>query len=141
MTIRKTALDGATVATIDRITQMLLAQLEAQTQAALVLLDQAPPDQRDAFLAQLAEVRGRLVRLRAAVVGPVTPVLVEAAGGLGRRLEERAPSGAYAARRSLRASWTASRKARGFRPRSAAAHAPDPAARDGPVPSSATCPR
>lgn len=76
MTIRKTALDGATVATIDRITQMLLAQLEAQTQAALALLERAPPEQRDAFLAQLAELRGRLVRLRAAVVGPVTPVLV-----------------------------------------------------------------
>jgi hypothetical protein len=79
VTIRKTALDGATVATIDRITQMLLAQLEAQAQAALVLLDQAPPDQRDAFLAELAELRGRLVRLRAAVVGPVAPVLVKRA--------------------------------------------------------------
>jgi hypothetical protein len=83
VTIRKTALHGVTVATIDRITQMLLAQLEAQTLAALVLLDQAPPGQRDAFLAQLAEVRGRLVRLRAAVVGPVAPVLVTA-GGLGK---------------------------------------------------------
>ena len=76
MTIRKTALDRATVATIDRITQMLLAQLEAQARAALVLLDQAPPDQRDAFLAQLAEVRGRLVRLRRRVVGSSAPVLV-----------------------------------------------------------------
>jgi hypothetical protein len=80
VTIRETALDGATVATIDRITQILLAQLEAQARAALVLLDQAPPDQRDAFLAQLAEVRGRLVRLRPAVVGPVVPVLVRRAG-------------------------------------------------------------
>ena len=52
------------MAKIDRITQMLLAQLEAQTQAALALLEQAPPEQRDAFLAQLAELRGRLVRLR-----------------------------------------------------------------------------
>jgi len=76
LTTRKTALDSATVAKIDRITQFLLAQLEAQTQAALVLLDQAPPDQRDAFLAELAELRGRLVRLRARVVGPVAPVLV-----------------------------------------------------------------
>jgi len=79
VTIRKTALDAATVATIDRITRMLLAQLEAQAQAALVLLDQAPADQRDAFLAELAALRGRLVRLRAAVVGPVTPVLVKRA--------------------------------------------------------------
>jgi len=81
VTIRKTALDGATVATIDRITRMLLAQLEAQTQAALALPEQAPPDQRDAFLAQLAELRGRLVRLRAAVVGPVAPVLMKRASG------------------------------------------------------------
>jgi hypothetical protein len=79
VTIRKTALDGATVATIDRIAQMLLAQLEAQAQAALVLLDQAPPDQRDAFLAELAALRGRLVRLRTAVVGAVAPVLVKRA--------------------------------------------------------------
>lgn len=76
MTVRKSALDEATVATIDRITQMLLAQLEAQTQAALVLLDQAPVDRRDAFLAELAALRGRLVRLRASVVGPVAPVIV-----------------------------------------------------------------
>jgi hypothetical protein len=77
VTIRKTALDAATVAKIDRITQMLLTQLEAQGQAALVLLDQAPAEQRDAFLAELAELRGRLVRLRAAVVGPTAPVLVK----------------------------------------------------------------
>jgi hypothetical protein len=76
VTIRKTALDRGTVATIDRITQMLLSQLEAQTHAALALLERAPPEQRDAFLAQLADLRGRLVRLRAAVVGPEAPVLV-----------------------------------------------------------------
>jgi hypothetical protein len=76
VTDRKTTLDGGTVAKIDRITQMLLAQLEAQARAALVLLDQAPPDQRDAFLAELAALRGRLVRLRARVIGPSAPVLV-----------------------------------------------------------------
>jgi hypothetical protein len=76
VTGRKTTRDGGTVAKIDRITQLLLAQLEAQTQAALVLLDQAPADQRDAFLAELAELRGRLVRLRARVIGPSAPVLV-----------------------------------------------------------------
>jgi hypothetical protein len=79
VTIRKTALDGATVATIGRITQLLLAQLEAQARAALVLLDQAPPDQRGAFRAELAALRGRLMRLRAAVVGAVAPVLVKRA--------------------------------------------------------------
>jgi len=68
------------VAKIDRITQMLLTQLEAQTQVALALLERATPEQRDAFLAQLAELRGRLVRLRTAVVGSTTPVLVKRAG-------------------------------------------------------------
>ena len=77
MTIRKTALDGATVATIDRITQILLAQLEAQARAALVLLEHAPPDRREAFLTQLAELRGRLVRLRAALMGRSPSVLVK----------------------------------------------------------------
>lgn len=76
MSGRRTALDSGTVATIDRITQLLLSQLEAQAQAAMVLLEQAQPDQRDAFLAQLAELRGRLVRLRARVIGPVAPALV-----------------------------------------------------------------
>ena len=53
-----------------------LVQLEAQTQAALALLERASPEQRDAFLAQVAELRGRLARLRAAVSGPTAPVLV-----------------------------------------------------------------
>ena len=56
---------------------MLLTQLEVQTQVALALLERAPPEQRDAFLAELAELRGRLVRLRAAVVGSTAPVLVK----------------------------------------------------------------
>lgn len=76
MTNPKTTLDAGTVAKIDRITQTLLAQLEAQTQAALTLLEQAPPEQRDAFLAQLAELRGRLVRLRRALVGSTAPAIV-----------------------------------------------------------------
>jgi hypothetical protein len=79
VTTRKTALDAATVATVDRITQMLLAQLEAQTQTALALLECAPPEKRAEFLLELAALRGRLVRLRAAVVGPVAPVLVKRA--------------------------------------------------------------
>ena len=76
MTTRKTVLDSGTVAKIDRLTQLLLSQLEAQAQAALVLLDQAPAGQRDAFLAELAELRGRLVRLRTQLVGPTAPVLI-----------------------------------------------------------------
>ena len=76
MTRPKTTLDAGTVAKIDRITQMLLAQLEAQTQAALALLERAPPEQRDAFLAELAELRGRLVRLRRGLVGTSRPALV-----------------------------------------------------------------
>jgi hypothetical protein len=67
---------GETAATIDRITRSLLEQLELQTRAALALLAQAPPKKRDALLAQLAETRGRLVRLRAGVLGATTPVLV-----------------------------------------------------------------
>ena len=59
MTSPQTALDAGTVAKIDGLTQMLLAQLEVQTWAALVLLERAPPEQRDAFLAQLAELRGQ----------------------------------------------------------------------------------
>ena len=67
---------GETAATIDRITRSLLEQLELQTRAALALLEQAPPEKRDALLAQLAETRGRLVRLRAGVLGATAPVLV-----------------------------------------------------------------
>ena len=67
---------GETAATIDRITRSLLEQLELQRRAALTLLEQAPPEKRDALLAQLAETRGRLVRLRAGVLGATAPVLV-----------------------------------------------------------------
>ena len=77
MTSNRTARGGGdTAATIDRITRSLLEQLELQTRAALTLLEQAPPEKRDALLAQLAETRGRLVRLRAVVLGATAPVLV-----------------------------------------------------------------
>ena len=76
MTSPQTALDAGTVAKIDGLTQMLLAQLEVQTWAALVLLERAPAEQRDAFLARLAELRGQLVRLRRGVVGSTAPALV-----------------------------------------------------------------
>jgi hypothetical protein len=76
VTSRKSTLDSGTVSKIDRITQMLLVQLEAQTQAALALLERASPEQRDAFLAQVAELRGRLARLRRNLVGSTAPTLV-----------------------------------------------------------------
>jgi len=77
MTSKQSARGGGdTAATIDRITRSLLEQLELQTRAALALLEQAPPEKRDALLAQLAETRGRLVRLRAVVLGATAPVLV-----------------------------------------------------------------
>lgn len=72
-------LDDNSAAIIDRITRTLLDQLQLQTQAALALLEQAPEGQRDALLAQIAETRGRLVRLRSAVLGRAAPSLVAAA--------------------------------------------------------------
>ena len=76
MDSRKTRLDSKAAATVERITRDLLEQLRLQTEAALALLEHAAPEQRDAFLAQLAETRGRLVRLRARVLGPIGPALV-----------------------------------------------------------------
>lgn len=76
MTARKTALDREAAAMIDRITRMLLAQLEVQTQAASALLERAAPERRDEVLVEIAELRGRLVRLRVRVLGAAAPVLV-----------------------------------------------------------------
>lgn len=76
---------GGTQAIVDRITRSLLEQLDHQTRAALTLLKEAPPERREAFLAQLAEVRGRLVRLRARVLGASTPTLVRAHPSRGDR--------------------------------------------------------
>lgn len=72
-------LDHDSTAMIDRITQTLLEQLHLQTQAALTLLERAPEEQRDALLARIAETRGRLVRLRATVLGRAAPALVSSA--------------------------------------------------------------
>lgn len=77
--------DASTVAKIDRITRDLLAQLELQTRVVLNLLEQAPTGQREALLEQLAEVRGRLVRLRANVLGNGKPQLTLARASDGRR--------------------------------------------------------
>ena len=60
---------ATTAEKIDRITRDLLAQLELQTQVVLNLLQRAPEAQREALLERLADLRGRLVRLRAEVLG------------------------------------------------------------------------
>jgi hypothetical protein len=76
--------DAATAARIDRLTRDLLAQLELQTHVVLNLLEQAPDSQRESLLARLAELRGRLVRLRASVLGHGKPQLVLARRSGGR---------------------------------------------------------
>ncbi len=65
-----------TAASIDRITRNMLAQLELQTQVVLNALELAPAAQRASLLERLADLRGRLVRLRAEVIGEQRPVLV-----------------------------------------------------------------
>jgi hypothetical protein len=77
--------DAATVARIDRLTRDLLAQLELQSRVVLNLLELAPDGQREALLARLAELRGRLVRLRASVLGNGKPQLTLARASDGRR--------------------------------------------------------
>jgi hypothetical protein len=72
----RTVIDRNAAALIDRITRSLLEQLELQTRAALTLLEHAPAEEREALLAQLAETRGRLVRLRAGTLGATAPALV-----------------------------------------------------------------
>lgn len=61
---------------IDRITRDLLAQLELQTQVVLNLLQRAPEAERAMLLERLADLRGRLVRLRAETLGERKPELV-----------------------------------------------------------------
>lgn len=76
--------DPTIIARIDRITRDLLAQLELQTQVVLNLLECAPDNQRETLLEKLAELRGRLVRLRASVLGAAKPQLVLARTRDGR---------------------------------------------------------
>lgn len=76
--------DPTIIARIDRITRDLLAQLELQTQVVLNLLECAPDNQRETLLEKLAELRGRLVRLRAGVLGAAKPQLVLARTRDGR---------------------------------------------------------
>jgi hypothetical protein len=76
--------DPGTLARIDRITRDLLSQLELQTQVVLNLLASAPSGQREALLERLAELRGRVVRLRASVLGTGKPQLALARTRDGR---------------------------------------------------------
>ena len=78
-------------AKIDRITLDLLHQLELQTQAVMAVLELAPAEQREAMLAKIGEVRGRLVRLRAELLGRDPPHLVSHAPKAARNPED--PSG------------------------------------------------
>ena len=75
------ATDPKTAAAVDRITRDLLDQLELQTRVVLNLLERAPEAQREAHLQRLAELRGRLVRLRNEMLGGGKPRLVSAAKG------------------------------------------------------------
>jgi hypothetical protein len=64
MSARKPRNSAETVGRIDRISLDLLAQLELQTRVVLNLLERAPASQRAEYLERLAELRGRLTRLR-----------------------------------------------------------------------------
>lgn len=79
MSADKPRTDAKTAATIDRITRELLAHLELQTQVVLNLLERSPEAQRQAHLERLAELRGRLVRLRSEMLGGSKPKLVSVA--------------------------------------------------------------
>jgi len=73
---KTTSFDANSIAAIDRITLDLLAQVEFQSRVALVLLERSSDEQRRSLMERLAEVRGRLVRLRSRLVGRSTPTLV-----------------------------------------------------------------
>lgn len=79
MATKDTRADPKPAAAIDRITRDMLAQLELQTRVVLNLLERAPEGQREAHLERLAELRGRLVRLRNEILGGARPRLVAAA--------------------------------------------------------------
>jgi hypothetical protein len=73
---KKKTFPVSTVAKIDRITSGMLQQLDLQTRAASTLLEHAPDEERSEMLARIADVRGRLVRLRAGILGPSAPAIV-----------------------------------------------------------------
>jgi hypothetical protein len=74
---RKSALDQETLARIDRLSRDLMSQVGLQTQIALDLSRHLPEGRREAILEPLAEIRARLLRLRAEVLGrEAAPALV-----------------------------------------------------------------
>lgn len=76
---RKSALDEETLARIDRLSRDLMSQVSLQTEVALNLSHALPEARRQALLEPLAEIRARLLRLRAEVLGPeAAPTLVAA---------------------------------------------------------------
>jgi hypothetical protein len=76
MAAQNTCIDANSIAIIDRISRDLLAQLELQTQMVLILLERAPDNERGRFLAEIAELRGRIVRVRTRLLGRSAPKLV-----------------------------------------------------------------
>lgn len=77
---KRSCLDESTLATIERVTRDMLAQIELQIAAVLAVPDgEATRERCAAILAELAETRGRVVRLRARFLGAAPPRL--AAGG------------------------------------------------------------
>jgi hypothetical protein len=82
--MRKDELGIRAIATIDRVTRAMLEQLELQTEAALNLLANAPEEKRDELLARIADLRGRLVRLRTDLIGPGRPTLIAKSKGRAR---------------------------------------------------------
>lgn len=79
MAVNDTRVDANSAAVIDRVTRDLLAQLELQTQVVLNLLERAPEAQRQAHLERLADLRGRLVKVRKEMLGSDKPKLVSVA--------------------------------------------------------------
>jgi hypothetical protein len=79
MAADKPLIDAKTAEKIDRITLDLLADLELQTRVVLNLLERSPEAERQAHLARLAELRGRLVGLRSRMLGGGKPKLVSVA--------------------------------------------------------------
>lgn len=67
---RKSALDQETLARIERLSRDLMSQVSLQTEVALNLSRDLPEARRQALLEPLAEIRARLLRLRAEVLGP-----------------------------------------------------------------------
>jgi hypothetical protein len=70
MTARNPLLDASTAARLEETVAWLLTQIEAQTRLADALAGQGTPAQLEPVRRQLDEMRDRLVRLRADLLGP-----------------------------------------------------------------------